>query len=130
VSQFIKFGDLTANEESRPVLLDPELTLVPNTFASSLSFSTDEVDGIYTDTESRLTDEEEDALLRVSLSIVVNILLVSIPGRTQQVVSQTGSPASSIVLSNYWKISQRKGPKAQQVAQLRASPYNALDMPC
>ncbi|KAF8226105.1 hypothetical protein L208DRAFT_1425249 [Tricholoma matsutake] len=64
VSQSIKFGDLTANEEYPVVLLDSEPTLALGTSISP-SLSTHEV---YTDVESRLGDEKEDALLRDSTS--------------------------------------------------------------
>ncbi|KAF5377624.1 hypothetical protein D9615_005155 [Tricholomella constricta] len=66
ISQFIKFGDLTMNEESRPVLLDAEPTLPLNNTVTLPSFSLDDMESQYTDLESRLTDEEEDALLKDS----------------------------------------------------------------
>jgi proteasome activator subunit 4 len=101
VSQFIKFGDLTADEESRPVLLDPEPTLVASTSISPPSFFKDEADAIYADTESRLTNEEEDAVLRVSIFNFMPSLPVSILSRTQQEVSRTGLPVSFVGLSSY-----------------------------
>ncbi|KAG5648199.1 hypothetical protein DXG03_006154 [Asterophora parasitica] len=65
ISQFIQFGDLTMNE-SRPVLLDAEPTLPPNTTGTLLSFSLDETESQFADLEARLTNEEEDALLKDS----------------------------------------------------------------
>ncbi|KAG6845633.1 hypothetical protein H0H87_005840 [Tephrocybe sp. NHM501043] len=66
ISQFIKFSDLTTGEEPHPPPRDTEPTL-PVTNAGTLpSFSLDDVDGHYTDFESRLSDEEEDALLKDS----------------------------------------------------------------
>ncbi|KAF8058272.1 hypothetical protein FPV67DRAFT_1786012 [Lyophyllum atratum] len=65
ISQFIKIGDLTTNEEQRPVL-DAEPILPPDNALSLPSFSLDEMDGRYTDLEPRLSDEEEDALVKDS----------------------------------------------------------------
>ncbi|KAG5652289.1 hypothetical protein H0H81_005549 [Sphagnurus paluster] len=66
ISQFIKFGDLTMNEDSRPGLPDAEPILPQNSTATLPSFSLDEIDGRYNELEPRLTDEEEDALLKDS----------------------------------------------------------------
>ncbi|KAG6902315.1 hypothetical protein C0995_001694 [Termitomyces sp. Mi166 len=66
VAQFIKFGDLTINDESPPALLDAEPTLPVENSVPLPSFSLDDLDGQYTDIEQRLTNEEEDALLKDS----------------------------------------------------------------
>lgn len=123
VSQFIKFGDLTANEESRPVLLDLEAF---GTSVSSLSIPQDEIDGVYTDVEP-LTDKEVDALLRVSLFCSRTPYIVLTPSRIQQAVFRTGSPLLFAGWFSYWKISRMRDLKARQVVQPKASPYDVPD---
>ncbi|RDB28522.1 Proteasome activator complex subunit 4 [Hypsizygus marmoreus] len=66
ISQFIKIGDLTMNEELRPAFLDSEPTLPLNSNLPLPSFSLDELNGPYAEMEPRLTHEEEDALLKDS----------------------------------------------------------------
>ena len=77
------------SEESRPVLFDSEQTLVPHFSASLPLFSTDEMNGTYTDIESRLTNEEQDALLRVRIHSMPRIS-VSMQSRTQPAASLLG----------------------------------------
>lgn len=96
ISQFIKFGDLTTGEASHLVLLDAEPTLVTSTAISQL-FSTDGADGMRTNAESQLTNEEEDVILRVRPFTSISFL-VSIPSRIQLVVSRTGLPVSFVGL--------------------------------
>ncbi|KNZ79712.1 Proteasome activator complex subunit 4 [Termitomyces sp. J132] len=66
IAQFIKFGDLTVNDEPRPTFLDAEPTLPVDNSVPLPSFSLDDMDDQYTDIEQRLTIEEEDALLKDS----------------------------------------------------------------
>ncbi|GLB36425.1 putative protein with domain of unknown function (DUF3437) [Lyophyllum shimeji] len=67
VSQCIEFGDLTRTDETRPIT-DAEPTLPPSqTVTVSLpAGATDEMDEQFADIDSRLSDEEEDALLKDS----------------------------------------------------------------
>jgi proteasome activator subunit 4 len=64
ISQYIKIGDLTS-DEAESVRLDSEPTLPVGHSAPLPSFSMDELVDPYGDMDSRLTDEEEDALLKV-----------------------------------------------------------------
>ncbi|KAG6910596.1 hypothetical protein DXG01_009547 [Tephrocybe rancida] len=64
IAQFIKFGDLTTEGDSGPTPIDTEPTLPAINAGSIPLFVLDELDSQYTDIESRLSDEEEDALLK------------------------------------------------------------------
>ncbi|KAF8168284.1 hypothetical protein B0H34DRAFT_792908 [Crassisporium funariophilum] len=67
ISQYIKIGDLTGFDDTPPARLDSEPTLPITTQPIALpSFSLEELEGPYTDMGSRLTDVEEDALLKDS----------------------------------------------------------------
>jgi len=67
ISQYIKIGDLTGFDESAPhTQLDDEPTLPTGQPLSLPSFSLDELESPYIDLGSRLTDDEEDALLKDS----------------------------------------------------------------
>ncbi|KAG6837040.1 hypothetical protein H0H93_015903 [Arthromyces matolae] len=66
IAQFVKFGDLTNSEGSRPAFLDSEPTLPLENSVTLPSFSLDDLDSQYTDVEQRLSNEEEDALLQDS----------------------------------------------------------------
>ncbi|KAF8971515.1 hypothetical protein BDZ97DRAFT_1913988 [Flammula alnicola] len=69
ISQYIKIGDLTAfDDDPQPQhgSLDVEPTLPTGHRVPLPSFSLDELDESYTDMPSRLTNEEEDALLKDS----------------------------------------------------------------
>ena len=68
ISQYIKIGDLTGDETESSVHLDSEPTLPVGHSAPLPSFSMDALDDPYGDMDSRLTDEEEDALLKVGQS--------------------------------------------------------------
>jgi len=60
-------GDLT-NDEVPAANLDLEPTLPSDTQVTFPSFSQDDPEGSYIDMRSTLTDEEEDALLKVPIT--------------------------------------------------------------
>ena len=68
ISQYIKIGDLTALDEPVPFLaqLDINPTLPADNSSSLPSFSLNDLDG-YSDMEPRLSDDQEDALLKVTM---------------------------------------------------------------
>lgn len=68
ISQYVKIGDLT-NDEVQSVQLDSEPTLPASNSEPLPSFPMDELDDSY-NMASRLTDEEEDALLKVGRDII------------------------------------------------------------
>ena len=72
ISQYIKIGDLTS-EEAESVRLDSEPTLPVGQSASLPLFSIEELDDSYGDM-TRLTDEEEDALLKVGQNMAVILI--------------------------------------------------------
>lgn len=57
------------NDEQRSAPSDAEPILPVENCVTMPSFSLDELDGQYTDIEQRLTNEEEDALLKVNFLI-------------------------------------------------------------
>src|SRR5688572_6082749 len=63
ISQYIRIGDLTGYEGHRLTNPDTEPTLPPEQSANLPSFSMDELEG--PELVPRLTDTEEDALLKV-----------------------------------------------------------------
>lgn len=60
-------GDLT-NDEISAANLDLEPTLPSDTQVTFPSFMQDDAEGSYIDMRSTLTDEEEDALLKVPIT--------------------------------------------------------------
>jgi len=69
ISQYIEFGDLTTPEDSMTVRLDSEPTLQSNAPVSTPPFSLDELDsGI----EPRLSNDDEDALLKVNILCTIS----------------------------------------------------------
>jgi hypothetical protein len=73
ISQYIKIGDLTS-DEAESVQLDSEPTLPVGHSAALPSFSIDELDDPYGDMTTRLTDEEEDALLKVGRNMAYYLM--------------------------------------------------------
>lgn len=87
-----------------PSALDSEPTLPSGQDIALPSFSLDDLNGPFTDLVSRLTDEEEDALLRVHIFLPTHDFLVLKQknlNRIQQVVSLTGSPVLFVESFNY-----------------------------
>jgi proteasome activator subunit 4 len=73
ISQYIKIGDLTSDEaeSDHP---DSEPTLPVGHSTPSPSFSVDELEDPYGDMATRLTDEEEDALLKVGQNMTYHLM--------------------------------------------------------
>lgn len=69
ISQYIKIGDLTS-DEAESVQVDSEPTLPVGQSAPLPLFSIEELDDSYGDMTTRLTDEEEDALLKVGQNTI------------------------------------------------------------
>lgn len=63
ISQYIKFGDLTTGEETMPAILDSEHVLPPQTPITMPSIGADNF--TTGDSVARLSDENEDMLLKV-----------------------------------------------------------------
>jgi hypothetical protein len=67
ISQYIKFGDLVTGEEAAPVLFDSEHALPPETPITMPNLAA-EMSIDISDESSRLSNDEEDMLLKVGIN--------------------------------------------------------------